>query len=176
MVPLQEVTLRDHDVIITTELDEVEEANQGKGKKNLMDLGGALVKKKDPTKKEHVYKLLTPTFHPNDKWFCPRATVWMEWAFKTPYDLRAYGLRSANDWEDRNPKGWTLYYKETPEDEEWKVAHTMDETDQAGFFSDYWQLKIFYFDCGLVSVSNLKLDITRNCGSDCFQLGQMVVY
>mmetsp|Transcript_12870 Transcript_12870/g.19943 ORF Transcript_12870/g.19943 Transcript_12870/m.19943 type:complete len:97 (-) Transcript_12870:242-532(-) len=60
------------------------------------------------TGQELPWKLLYNNQGPGDKWCSDRCTGWVVYKFQKPILIRAFGLKSANDWPDRDPKTFKL--------------------------------------------------------------------
>lgn len=57
-----------------------------------------------------------------DKFVIHTRTCWVEFLFEDEIEFRAYGLRSANAYPNRNPSQWKLSVKRVDSDE-WEILH-----------------------------------------------------
>ena len=59
------------------------------------------------TREEWPWKLLIDAEGASDKWFIRGgAPAWINYRFKQPILIRGYGVKSANDFDDRDPKSF----------------------------------------------------------------------
>ena len=70
------------------------------------------------TKDEWPWKLLTDNQGLSDKWIVGNFTGngWVKYKFKSPIMIRAYGLKSANDYPVRDPKNFSFWVLDVMEE------------------------------------------------------------
>ncbi|MFI1397048.1 GH92 family glycosyl hydrolase [Streptomyces sp. NPDC020681] len=122
-----------------------ENAGSGETKENLVDL------------------------QPGTKWLGFEPTAWIEFDTDAPVKVVTYALTSANDFESRDPKDWTL--KGSTDGKEWKVL----DTQEGETFEKRFQTKTYDIDAANVAeYAHFRLDITKNNGaSDATQLADV---
>lgn len=122
-----------------------------------------LIKKKDFLIQENQTKIILNSEDSHDKWFVKdNPTPWITLEFKKPISIRAYGLKSANDFPSRNPKVWklTAVIKDHPEP---VLIHEVKRE----VFNSFWQQKIFLLNEEFV-VQSVTLEVLENAGDENF--------
>ena len=88
--------------------------------------------------------------------------------------LMGFGMRCANDWEDRNPSKFNVYYKNS-EDEWEKVLSVEAEDKEVNPFDGPWDI-LRYALPSTIHAQEIKVEILDTCGSNDLQLGQILLY
>ncbi|MGW4031124.1 GH92 family glycosyl hydrolase [Streptomyces sp. NPDC004838] len=106
---------------------------------------------------------------PSTKWLEFAPTSWIEFDTDIPVKVGAYALTSANDFDSRDPKDWTL--KGSVDGKEWKVL----DTRQGETFGERFQTKTYDIGdpAGITAYAHYRLEITRNNGADITQLADV---
>ncbi|MEV1051185.1 GH92 family glycosyl hydrolase [Streptomyces sp. NPDC049887] len=97
---------------------------------------------------------------PSTKWLTFEPTGWVEFDTDSPVRVVTYALTSANDFDERDPRDWTLKGSENGED--WTVL----DTREGQTFEKRFQTKTY----GIApekagSYAHYRLEITRNNGA-----------
>ncbi|MFF4036666.1 GH92 family glycosyl hydrolase [Streptomyces sp. NPDC001816] len=104
---------------------------------------------------------------PGTKWLTFQPTGWVEFDLDKPIKLVTYALTSANDFDERDPKDWTL--RGSTDGRDWKTI----DTRSGESFSERFQTKSYDLaEPG--EYQFFRLDVTKNNGSsDILQLADM---
>ncbi|MFE4410411.1 GH92 family glycosyl hydrolase [Streptomyces sp. NPDC056821] len=92
------------------------------------------------------------------KWLTFEPTGWVEFDFDKPVEITRYALTSANDFDGRDPKDWTL--KGSTDGKDWKALDT--RTGES--FSERFQTRTFDL-AEPAEYQHFRLDVTRNNGA-----------
>ncbi|MEV5079657.1 GH92 family glycosyl hydrolase [Streptomyces sp. NPDC056159] len=92
------------------------------------------------------------------KWLTFEPTGWVEFDFDKPVKITRYALTSANDFDGRDPKDWTL--KGSTDGKDWKALDT--RTGES--FSERFQTRTFDL-AEPAEYQHFRLDVTRNNGA-----------
>ncbi|MGW4047070.1 GH92 family glycosyl hydrolase [Streptomyces sp. NPDC004721] len=92
------------------------------------------------------------------KWLTFEATGWVEFDFDKPVKITRYALTSANDFDGRDPKDWTL--KGSTDGKDWKALDTRTGEN----FSERFQTRTFDL-AEPAEYQHFRLDVTRNNGA-----------
>ncbi|MFF4543732.1 GH92 family glycosyl hydrolase [Streptomyces sp. NPDC001406] len=104
---------------------------------------------------------------PGTKWLAFEPTGWVEFDLDKPIELMTYALTSANDYDERDPKDWTL--KGSTDGKDWKTL----DTRSGEAFSERFQTKSYDL-AQPAEYRHFRLDITKNNGaSDIVQLADV---
>ncbi|GAA0900794.1 GH92 family glycosyl hydrolase [Streptomyces thermoalcalitolerans] len=95
---------------------------------------------------------------PGTKWLVFEPTGWVEFDFDKPQKIVRYALTSANDFDGRDPKDWTL--KGSTDGKDWKTLDTRSGEN----FSERFQTKTYEL-AEPAEYRHFRLDITRNNGA-----------
>lgn len=125
-------------------------------------------------KMECVQKLLEPEQGDHDKWFTDEGSPWIQFSFKTPITLRAFGLQAANDFtKERSPRVWKLTAQLVDgESGQTQTIHEMNKK-QLLRFNDPWETKLFMLQKSYM-VKSIRFDFVKD--DNCFQVGQVMFY
>ncbi|MFE1310920.1 GH92 family glycosyl hydrolase [Streptomyces sp. NPDC058755] len=104
---------------------------------------------------------------PGTKWLTFQPTGWVEFDLDKPIKLVTYALTSANDFDERDPKDWTL--RGSTDGRDWKTI----DTRSGESFSERFRTKSYDLaEPG--EYQFFRLDVTKNNGaSDILQLADM---
>ncbi|GHD89073.1 GH92 family glycosyl hydrolase [Streptomyces naganishii] len=92
------------------------------------------------------------------KWLTFEPTGWVEFDFDKPVKITRYALTSANDYDERDPKDWTL--KGSTDGKDWK-----DVDSRAGEnFSERFQTKTYDLSAP-AEYQHFRLEVTKNNGA-----------
>ncbi|MGW0767347.1 GH92 family glycosyl hydrolase [Streptomyces sp. NPDC002676] len=95
---------------------------------------------------------------PSTKWLTFQPTGWVEFDLDKPVELATYALTSANDYDGRDPKDWTL--QGSADGHDWKTLDT-----RAGeSFSARFQTKSYDL-AQPAEYQHFRLDVTKNNGA-----------
>ncbi|MGW0878261.1 GH92 family glycosyl hydrolase [Streptomyces sp. NPDC002671] len=95
---------------------------------------------------------------PSTKWLTFQPTGWVEFDLDKPVELATYALTSANDYDGRDPKDWTL--QGSTDGHDWKTIDT-----RAGeSFSARFQTKSYDL-AQPAEYQHFRLDVTENNGA-----------
>ncbi|MGW7408065.1 GH92 family glycosyl hydrolase [Streptomyces sp. NPDC054833] len=104
---------------------------------------------------------------PGTKWLAFEPTGRVEFDLDKPIELRTYALTSANDYDERDPKDWTL--QGSTDGKDWKTL----DTRSGETFSERFQTKSYDL-AQPAEYQHFRLDITKNNGaSDIVQLADV---
>ncbi|MGW3507694.1 GH92 family glycosyl hydrolase [Streptomyces sp. NPDC000994] len=92
------------------------------------------------------------------KWLTFEATGWVEFDFDKPVKITRYALTSANDFDGRDPKDWTL--KGSTDGKDWKALDTRTGEN----FSERFQTRTFDL-AEPAEYQHFRLDVTQNNGA-----------
>ncbi|MFE7210641.1 GH92 family glycosyl hydrolase [Streptomyces sp. NPDC057611] len=92
------------------------------------------------------------------KWLTFEPTGWVEFDFDKPVKITRYALTSANDFDGRDPKDWTL--KGSTDGKDWKALDTRTGEN----FSERFQTRTFDL-AEPAEYQHFRLDVTRNNGA-----------
>ncbi|MEV5004944.1 MULTISPECIES: GH92 family glycosyl hydrolase [unclassified Streptomyces] len=92
------------------------------------------------------------------KWLTFEPTGWVEFDFDKPVKITRYALTSANDFDGRDPKDWTL--KGSTDGKDWKALDTRTGEN----FSERFQTRTFDL-ADPAEYQHFRLDVTRNNGA-----------
>nr|WP_086793602.1 GH92 family glycosyl hydrolase [Streptomyces thermovulgaris] len=95
---------------------------------------------------------------PGTKWLVFESTGWVEFDFDKPQRIVRYALTSANDFDGRDPRDWTL--KGSTDGKEWKTLDTRSDEN----FSERFQTRTYEL-AEPAEYRHFRLDITRNNGA-----------
>ncbi|MGW2563591.1 GH92 family glycosyl hydrolase [Streptomyces sp. NPDC001514] len=106
---------------------------------------------------------------PSTKWLTFTPTAWVEFDMDAPVKVVTYALTSANDFDIRDPKDWTL--KGSADGKDWKVL----DTREGQTFEKRFETKTYDIDtANAASYAHYRLEITANNGaSDIVQLADV---
>ncbi|WP_280879748.1 GH92 family glycosyl hydrolase [Streptomyces pseudovenezuelae] len=101
------------------------------------------------------------------KWLTFAPTGWVEFDLDKPAKIVTYALTSANDFDERDPKDWTL--QGSTDGKDWKTV----DTRTGETFSERFQTKSYDL-AEPAEYQHFRLDITKNNGaSDILQLADV---
>ncbi|MFB7732846.1 GH92 family glycosyl hydrolase [Streptomyces sp. NPDC056112] len=101
------------------------------------------------------------------KWLTFQPTGWVEFDFDKPQKIVRYALTSANDFDGRDPKDWTL--KGSTDGKDWKTLDTRTGEN----FSERFQTRTYDL-AEPAEYQHFRLDVTKNNGaSDILQLADV---
>ncbi|MFI1292892.1 GH92 family glycosyl hydrolase [Streptomyces sp. NPDC020792] len=101
------------------------------------------------------------------KWLTFQPTGWVEFDFDKPQTIVRYALTSANDFDGRDPKDWTL--KGSTDGKDWKTLDTRTGEN----FSERFQTRTYDL-AEAAEYQHFRLDVTKNNGaSDILQLADV---
>ncbi|MEU2432406.1 GH92 family glycosyl hydrolase [Streptomyces sp. NPDC007861] len=106
---------------------------------------------------------------PSTKWLAFEKTAWLEFDLDAPVKVVTYALTSANDFDIRDPRDWTL--KGSSDGTDWKTLDT-----RAGeTFDKRFQTKTYGIDAAnAAAYAHYRLEITANNGAgDATQLADV---
>ncbi|MEU7423528.1 GH92 family glycosyl hydrolase [Streptomyces sp. NPDC040750] len=104
---------------------------------------------------------------PGTKWLTFAPTGWAEFDLDKPIGLRTYALTSANDYDTRDPKDWTLLGSADGKD--WKTLDTRTGEN----FTERFQTKSYDLEQP-AEYQHFRLEVTRNNGApDILQLADV---
>ncbi|MGW9306612.1 ThuA domain-containing protein [Saccharomonospora azurea] len=103
------------------------------------------------------------------KWLAFDSSAWLSVELAEPTAVSHYGVVSANDFPDRDPKDWTL--QGSNDGENWTDLDSQSDED----FPNRFQPKQYRFD-NETSYSHYRLNITANRGADATQLAEFELY
>ncbi len=103
------------------------------------------------------------------KWLTFNPTGWVAYALDEPAQVTKYALTSANDFDGRDPKAWTL--QGSQDGETWIDLDTRTNQD----FPDRFQRREFTVD-NSTAYSHYRLNITQNDGEPLTQLAEWSLY
>lgn len=104
---------------------------------------------------------------PGTKWLTFEPTGWAEFDLDKPVKLMTYALTSANDYDERDPKDWTL--QGSTDGKDWKTV----DTRSGETFSERFRTKSYDL-AEPAEYQHFRLDITKNNGaSDIVQLADV---
>ncbi|MFE9309156.1 GH92 family glycosyl hydrolase [Streptomyces sp. NPDC006706] len=92
------------------------------------------------------------------KWLTFEPTGWVEFDFDKPVKITRYALTSANDFDGRDPKDWTL--KGSTDGKDWKALDTRTGEN----FSERFQTRTYDL-AEPAEYQHFRLDVTRNNGA-----------
>ncbi len=92
------------------------------------------------------------------KWLTFEPTGWVEFDFDKPRKIARYALTSANDFDGRDPKDWTL--KGSADGKDWKTLDTRSGEN----FSERFQTRTYDL-AEPAEYRHFRLDITKNNGA-----------
>ncbi|MEV0178541.1 GH92 family glycosyl hydrolase [Streptomyces sp. NPDC050625] len=95
---------------------------------------------------------------PGTKWLAFEPTGWVEFDLDKPIKLMTYALTSANDYDERDPKDWTL--QGSTDGKDWKTL----DTRSGETFSERFQTKSYDL-AQPAEYQHFRLDITKNNGA-----------
>ncbi|MEU2052765.1 GH92 family glycosyl hydrolase [Streptomyces bungoensis] len=95
---------------------------------------------------------------PGTKWLTFRPTGWVEFDLDKPVKVVTYALTSANDFDERDPRDWTL--EGSADGKDWKPVDTRTDESFAGRFETR------SFDVARpAEYQHFRLEVTRNNGA-----------
>ncbi|MEU9331742.1 GH92 family glycosyl hydrolase [Streptomyces sp. NPDC048290] len=103
---------------------------------------------------------------PVTKWLAFAPTAWLEFQLDKPAKVVTYALTSANDFDERDPKAWTL--KGSADGSDWKTLDTRDGQS----FGERFQTKSFDL-AEAAEYRHFRLEITQNNGGPITQLADV---
>ncbi|MEU1406046.1 GH92 family glycosyl hydrolase [Streptomyces sp. NPDC005728] len=104
---------------------------------------------------------------PGTKWLTFQPTGWAEFDLDKPVKLVTYALTSANDYDERDPKDWTL--QGSTDGHDWKTI----DTRSGESFSERFETKSYDL-AQPAEYQHFRLDVTENNGaSDILQLADV---
>ncbi|MCF3135157.1 GH92 family glycosyl hydrolase [Streptomyces olivochromogenes] len=95
---------------------------------------------------------------PGTKWLTFEPTGWVEFDLDKPIKLVTYALTSANDYDERDPKDWTL--QGSTDGKDWKTV----DTRSGESFSERFQTKSYDL-AQPAEYQHFRLDVTKNNGA-----------
>ncbi|UXY32785.1 GH92 family glycosyl hydrolase [Streptomyces sp. HUAS TT20] len=95
---------------------------------------------------------------PGTKWLAFEPTGWVEFDLDKPIELMTYALTSANDYDERDPKDWTL--QGSTDGKDWKTL----DTRSGETFSERFRTKSYDL-AQPAEYQHFRLDITKNNGA-----------
>ncbi len=95
---------------------------------------------------------------PGTKWLAFEPTGWVEFDLDKPIKLMTYALTSANDYDERDPKDWTL--QGSTDGKDWETV----DTRTGETFSERFQTKSYDL-AQPAEYRHFRLDITKNNGA-----------
>jgi PKD repeat protein/type 1 glutamine amidotransferase len=105
----------------------------------------------------------------NTKWLAFESTAWLTFKLAEPTVINHYALSSANDFDGRDPKNWTL--QGSQDGQNWTDLNTQTDQD----FPQRFQTKDYRFE-NTQAYQYYRLDITENAGDDLTQLAEFELY
>ena len=118
------------------------------------------------TKQEWPWKLLYDNQGAGDKWASYSMNGWIVFKFKKPILIRGFGLKSANDCPDRDPKHIKFMvhdvFDERPKKDQ-NYIEVFKANDQK--FTKRWQTKVYRLERTWM-VHSVKLYILENHGDN----------
>ncbi|RZQ62472.1 ThuA domain-containing protein [Amycolatopsis suaedae] len=105
----------------------------------------------------------------NTKWLTFANTGWVAYKLATPTAISSYSLTSANDFEGRDPKNWTL--EGSADGTNWTVLDT--RTNEV--FPERYQTRKFDI-ANTTAYPHYRLNITANGGQSATQLADLELY
>ncbi|MEV5873180.1 GH92 family glycosyl hydrolase [Streptomyces sp. NPDC052101] len=104
---------------------------------------------------------------PGTKWLTFQPTGWVEFDLDQPIKLRTYALTSANDYDQRDPRDWTLLGSTDGKD--WKTVDTRSDEN----FTERFQTKSYDL-AEPAAYQHFRLEVTKNNGApDILQLADV---
>ncbi|MBL1084189.1 GH92 family glycosyl hydrolase [Streptomyces actinomycinicus] len=104
---------------------------------------------------------------PGTKWLAFEPTGWVEFDLDKPIKIATYALTSANDYDERDPRDWTL--KGSTDGKDWKALDTRSGQN----FSERFQTKSYDLS-EPVEYQHFRLEVTANNGApDILQLADV---
>ncbi|WP_234432556.1 MULTISPECIES: GH92 family glycosyl hydrolase [unclassified Streptomyces] len=104
---------------------------------------------------------------PGTKWLTFEPTGWVEFDLDKPIKLATYALTSANDYDGRDPRDWTL--KGSTDGKSWKTI----DTRSGEHFSERFQTKSYDL-AEPAEYQHFRLEVTENNGaSDILQIADV---
>jgi len=81
---------------------------------------------------EWPWKVMSESKNPSDKWIAQSSAGWIVYTFEKPIVIRGYGLITAGDFDERDPKNWTFYIMDavklaSVDDNSWEAVGTVKE-------------------------------------------------
>ncbi|GGJ22452.1 alpha-1 2-mannosidase [Streptomyces brasiliensis] len=95
---------------------------------------------------------------PSTKWLTFEPTGWVEFDLDKPVKLVTYALTSANDYDERDPKDWTL--QGSTDGKDWKTV----DSRSGESFSQRFQTKSYDL-AEPAEYQHFRLDVTKNNGA-----------
>ncbi|MHB9858352.1 GH92 family glycosyl hydrolase [Streptomyces sp. YIM S03343] len=92
------------------------------------------------------------------KWLTFEPTGWVEFDFDKPVKIVTYGMTSANDYAERDPKDWTL--QGSADGKDWKTV----DTRSGETFPERFQTKTYDL-AEPAEYQHFRLDVTKNNGA-----------
>jgi len=80
---------------------------------------------------EWPWKVMENTNSESDKWITPSNIGWIVYSFAKPIVIRGYGIKTAGDFPERDPKDWDILIEDavavnTKETlEKWELVHSV---------------------------------------------------
>ena len=118
---------------------------------------------------EWPFRCMEDSRSPGDKWVCPSSKGWLVYHFDKPISIRGYGIVTANDFPDRDPKCWTFnimdavkIHIEHVTDYIWEPVGNINNYD---FGPERHKLHKFAITGGKRIVKSIKLNILENGGN-----------
>ena len=74
---------------------------------------------------------------------CSELTV--EITLPRAIELKAWGIRSANDFEERNPAAFDVYFKASSEESDWTLCKQIKKGENS-IFQGPWHRRAFNFE------------------------------
>ena len=94
--------------------------------------------------------------------------------FKTKITMRGYGVRSANDCPERDPKSWSVFGENDFEEGcEAKLLHQVDEADN--WEGERWTIRKYKFN-QVITTDFIEFKVHENNNDENVQIGQFVLY
>ncbi|MFI9246815.1 GH92 family glycosyl hydrolase [Streptomyces sp. NPDC053086] len=104
---------------------------------------------------------------PGTKWLAFETTGWVEFDLDKPVKIAAYALTSANDYDERDPRDWTL--EGSTDGKDWKTVDSRSGEN----FSERFQTKAYDLT-EPVEFQHFRLEVTKNNGApDILQLADV---
>ena len=100
---------------------------------------------------------------PSTKWLAFSRTAWVAYQLSVPFAVTSYSLTSANDFDNRDPKNWTL--QGSTNGTTWVDLDTRSNED----FPERFQKRVFEFT-NTTAYAHYRLNITANGGESATQL------
>jgi len=105
----------------------------------------------------------------NSKWLVFEPAGWVQFQLDEPTVIDHYALTSANDFDGRDPKAWTL--KGSTDGNSWTELDSRSGQD----FPDRFLAKDYTFD-NSESYQYYRLEVTANSGDDLLQLAELSLF